>query len=111
MKKNIAIIMGGYSSEVEISLKSGAVVHKNISKEVYNTYQVHILKNKYLLSEDSKWSSGKLTYNDQQNKIKIRRLLRQTNLVIFLFAFLFSVTLIRRAIFHLVTKNIELCIK
>ena len=30
------------------------------------------LKNKYLLSEDSKWSSGKLTYNDQQNKIKIR---------------------------------------
>ena len=30
------------------------------------------LKNKYLLSEDSKWSSGKLTYNDQQNEIKIR---------------------------------------
>ena len=30
------------------------------------------LKNKYLLSNDSKWSSGKLTYNDLQNNIKIR---------------------------------------
>ena len=30
------------------------------------------LKNKYLLSKDSKWSSAKLSYNDQQNKIKIR---------------------------------------
>jgi len=30
------------------------------------------LENKYLLAKDSKWSSGKLTFNDQQNKIKIR---------------------------------------
>ena len=55
MKKNIAIIMGGYSSEVDISLKSGAVVYKNISKEKYNTYNVHILKNKWVLvDEDNK---------------------------------------------------------
>jgi len=53
MKKNIAIIMGGYSSEVEISLKSGAVVYKNISKEKYNTYNVHILKNKWVLVDDN----------------------------------------------------------
>ncbi len=44
--------MGGYSSEVEISLKSGAVVYKNISKEKYNTYKVHILKNKWVLVDD-----------------------------------------------------------
>ena len=31
MKKNIAIIMGGYSSEVDISLNSGAVVYQNLS--------------------------------------------------------------------------------
>ena len=30
------------------------------------------LENKYLLAKDSKWSSGKLTHDDQQNKIKIR---------------------------------------
>ena len=43
MKKNIAIIMGGYSSEVEISLKSGAVVYQHLSKEKYTTYKIHIL--------------------------------------------------------------------
>ena len=54
MKKNIAIIMGGYSSEVEISLKSGAVVYQNISKETYNTYKVHILKDKWVVVDNNK---------------------------------------------------------
>lgn len=53
MKKNIAIIMGGYSSEVDISIKSGNVVYQNISKEIYNTYKVHILKNKWVLVDDN----------------------------------------------------------
>lgn len=48
MKKNIAIVMGGYSSEVEISLISGNVAYKNISKIHYNTYRVHILKDKWV---------------------------------------------------------------
>ncbi|MBE0423305.1 MAG: D-alanine--D-alanine ligase [Lutibacter sp.] len=52
MKKNIAIIMGGYSSEVEISLKSGQVVYQNISKKKYNTFKVHILKEKWVLVDD-----------------------------------------------------------
>ena len=33
MKKNVAIIMGGYSSEYEISLKSGNVVYETLDKE------------------------------------------------------------------------------
>ncbi|MEX1382950.1 D-alanine--D-alanine ligase [Lutibacter sp.] len=53
MKKNIAIIMGGYSSEVEISLKSGAVVYQHLSKEKYTTYKIHILKNKWVLVDDN----------------------------------------------------------
>ncbi len=32
MKKNIAIIMGGYSSEYLISLKSGNVVYESLPK-------------------------------------------------------------------------------
>ena len=52
MKKNIAIIMGGYSSEVDISLNSGAVVYQNLSKEKYNPYKIHILKNKWVLVDD-----------------------------------------------------------
>jgi D-alanine-D-alanine ligase len=53
MKKNIAIIMGGYSSEANISLKSGEVVYQNISREIYNTYKIHILKNKWVLVDDN----------------------------------------------------------
>lgn len=44
MKKNIAIIMGGYSSEYDISIKSGQVVHKHLDPEKYNTYKVIISK-------------------------------------------------------------------
>ena len=33
MKKNIAIIMGGYSSEYDISIKSGDVVYKTLSED------------------------------------------------------------------------------
>ncbi|SNR60924.1 D-alanine--D-alanine ligase [Lutibacter flavus] len=53
MKKNIAIIMGGYSSEVEISLKSGNVAYQNIAKDQYNCYKIHILKNKWVLVDDN----------------------------------------------------------
>ncbi len=42
MKKNIAVVMGGYSSEVNISLQSGATVMEALKKE-YNPYAVHIL--------------------------------------------------------------------
>jgi len=52
MKKNIAIIMGGYSSEVAISLKSGNVVYQHLDKNKYNTYKVHILKEKWVLVDD-----------------------------------------------------------
>jgi len=48
MKKNIAIIMGGYSSEYEISLKSGKVVYESLNKEKYNLFRIHIFKNKWV---------------------------------------------------------------
>jgi D-alanine-D-alanine ligase len=53
MKKNIAIIMGGYSSEVDISLKSGNVVYKHLNKEKYNPFRVHILKEKWAVLDDN----------------------------------------------------------
>lgn len=48
MKKNIAIIMGGYSSEYEISLKSGNVVFNSLDTSKYNAYKIHIFKNKWV---------------------------------------------------------------
>ena len=53
MKKNIAIIMGGYSSEYLISLKSGGVVYDSLPKERYNAYCIHIFKDKWVyVAED-----------------------------------------------------------
>ena len=50
MKKNIAIVMGGYSSEVNISLKSGNVVYNHLDREIarfsfYIFVCIKILKN------------------------------------------------------------------
>ena len=42
MKKNIAIVMGGYSSEHDISLKSAQVVYAHLDKEKFNTYRIHM---------------------------------------------------------------------
>ncbi len=47
MKKNIAVIMGGYTSEFEISLKSGAVVASHLDPEKYEVYPIVITKNRW----------------------------------------------------------------
>jgi len=52
MKKNIAIIMGGYSSEYLISLKSGSVVYDCLLKASYNAYCIHIFKDKWVYVAD-----------------------------------------------------------
>jgi D-alanine-D-alanine ligase len=48
MKKKIAIIMGGYSSEYEISLQSGQVVFETLNPEKYEAYRIHIFKHKWV---------------------------------------------------------------
>lgn len=44
MKKVIGVLMGGYSSEFEISILSGTTVLNNLSTEDFDVYAVHILK-------------------------------------------------------------------
>ncbi|WP_282136849.1 D-alanine--D-alanine ligase [Seonamhaeicola maritimus] len=53
MKKNIAIIMGGYSSEYQISLKSGNVVFETLDFSKYNAYRVHIFKDKWVYVDEN----------------------------------------------------------
>ena len=43
-KKHIAVAMGGYSSEWEISINSGNVVCDSLDKNKYEVYPLHILK-------------------------------------------------------------------
>jgi D-alanine-D-alanine ligase len=40
---NIAVVMGGYSDESVISLRSGQLILNNLNKKKYNIYEVHIL--------------------------------------------------------------------
>lgn len=48
MKQNIAIIMGGYSSEYAISIISGNVVFNHIDTTKFNPYRVVITKEKWV---------------------------------------------------------------
>ena len=53
MQKNIAIVMGGYSSEAEISLKSGDVVYNSLDANKYALYKVYILKDRWFVKLDT----------------------------------------------------------
>lgn len=46
--------MGGYSSEVAISLTSGSVVHNHLDRTKYNPYSIHILKEKWVYVNETK---------------------------------------------------------
>jgi len=48
MKKNIAVIAGGYSGEHDISMNSAAMIIQNIDKEKYNPFLIHITKEKWV---------------------------------------------------------------
>lgn len=49
MKKNIAIAMGGFSSEYRISINSGNIVYKNLDTDIYEPYRVHIMQNEWFV--------------------------------------------------------------
>jgi len=48
-KKNIAVVMGGYSDEYKVSLKSGQLIFDELDRELYNVYKVNILKEGWFL--------------------------------------------------------------
>jgi len=52
MRKSIGIIMGGYSSEYKISLKSGNVVYDYLDNSKFDLYRIHILKEKWVYVDD-----------------------------------------------------------
>ena len=52
MKKNVAIVMGGYSTESDISKISGSVVYNNILNERFNPYKIIIEKDAWYADID-----------------------------------------------------------
>ncbi|WP_185857867.1 D-alanine--D-alanine ligase [Blattabacterium cuenoti] len=49
--KKIAVIMGGYSKESIISLKSGKIVYENLCRKEFDPYQIFIFKEKWFMKD------------------------------------------------------------
>lgn len=64
-KKNVAVVMGGYSDEYKVSLKSGQLIFDSLDSEIYNVYKVVILKDEwYFLDEyDNKKAINKADFS------------------------------------------------
>ena len=52
-KKNVAVVMGGYSEEYKVSLKSGQLIFDSLDRDLYEVYKIVILKDEwYFLNEN-----------------------------------------------------------
>jgi D-alanine-D-alanine ligase len=69
-KKQIAVTMGGYSSEYEISLLSGAVVCESLDSSKYKIYPIHILKDgwNYVAEDGTKYPVDKSNFSFSTGK-------------------------------------------
>ncbi len=74
MKKNIAIIMGGYSSEYDISIKSGNVVYKHLDKDRYRAYRIVITTDQWFMLDEhgQEYPVNKHDFSVERNAEKIR---------------------------------------
>ncbi len=52
MGKNVAIVTGGFSSEIVISLKSADTVLKNIDRDIFNPYLIIVKEEKWILKRE-----------------------------------------------------------
>lgn len=69
-RKHIAVVMGGYSSEFEISLNSGKVVCDSLDDSKYHIYPIHILKEGwfYLADNGIKYIINKANFSFSNGK-------------------------------------------
>lgn len=65
--------MGGYSSEYEISLKSGEVVYQHLDRNLYEPYRIHIFKEKWavVLDDQSEYLIDKNDFSAEIDGQKI----------------------------------------
>ncbi|MEI7510307.1 MAG: D-alanine--D-alanine ligase, partial [Flavobacterium sp.] len=61
---NVAVVMGGYSGESVISLRSGQLILTNLDASKYNAFEVHILLNEwYCLVNGIKYPINKADFS------------------------------------------------
>ena len=52
--KKVAVVMGGYSDEYKVSLKSGQLIYDSVDREKFEPYKVHILNEGWFAVVDEK---------------------------------------------------------
>ena len=52
MKKNIALLAGGYSGEYEISIKTAVTIANNLDANLYNVFKIIVTKESWLYTAD-----------------------------------------------------------
>jgi len=52
-KKNVAVVMGGFSDEYIVSLKSGQLIFDELDRDLYNVYRVHVLKEGWFFVDEN----------------------------------------------------------
>lgn len=70
---NIAVVMGGYSDESVISLRSGQLILNNLDKNKYKTFEVHILLDGWnVIMGEEKFPIDKSDFTFTQNGAKTK---------------------------------------
>jgi D-alanine-D-alanine ligase len=69
---NTAVVMGGYSDESVISIKSGQLILNNLDRTRYTPFEVHILKEGwYVLADNNKYPINRADFSFEQDGQKI----------------------------------------
>ncbi len=70
---NIAVVMGGYSDESVISLRSGQLILTHLNKDKYQVFEVHILNEGwYVKVEDQKLPINRADFSFENNGISVK---------------------------------------
>lgn len=73
IKKNIAVLSGGFSSEFFISLKSGEAIANNLDCEKFNVFTIQIKKDEWILTNDLNCGividKNDFTFSDKGQKV------------------------------------------
>lgn len=71
-KMKVAVVMGGYSGEYEISLKSGQLILNNLDRNKYEVFEVHILNEGwFLIDSENKYAINRGDFSAEKNGQKI----------------------------------------
>lgn len=70
---NVAVVMGGYSGEHVVSLKSGQLIYDSIDTSKFNPFQVHILeKGWFAIDKDGSYPINKADFSFVKNNETIK---------------------------------------